>query len=64
MSPKPYPSSELSEIRVTGVSENTREALLNIAKNTGVSISNLLRPKLTEIANSYPELMKLPPRKD
>jgi hypothetical protein len=64
MSEKQFPSDSLPEIRVKGVSVKTHNELQNIAENNGVSLSNFLRPKLTEIANGYPDHMKLPPRKD
>lgn len=52
------------EIRVRGVSEKTQTELMNIAGNSGVNLSNFLRPKLTELVNSYPEHMRQSPKKD
>ena len=49
------------ELRITGVSEKTQTEIINIAKNLGVSMSTFMRPKITEIAASYPEHMKKPP---
>lgn len=63
MSKKSYPSDDLPEIRIT-VGTKTHNDLHNIANNAGVSLSNLLRPKLAELANSYPDQMKLPVKKD
>jgi len=52
------------EIRIRGVGKQIRTDLENIAENLGTDISALIKPKLWEIANSYPDNMKLPPRKD
>lgn len=49
------------ELRIQGVSKKTHDEINNIAKNLGVSISTFLRPKLTEIAASFPDKMKQPP---
>ena len=50
-----------TEIRVKGVSEKTKTDIVNIAKNSGVTISQLLKPKIREIADSYPDKMRQPP---
>jgi hypothetical protein len=52
------------EIRVRNVSVKVNEDLSNIAKNLGVALSDFLKPKLREIADSYPASMKLPPAED
>lgn len=52
------------EIRIRGVGKQVRTDLENIAENLGTSVSDLVKPKLWELSNSYPEHMKLPPRKD
>lgn len=49
------------ELRIQGVSATTHDQLKNIAKNSGVTISAFLRPKLKDILNSYPDRMKQPP---
>jgi hypothetical protein len=46
------------EIRIYGVSPKLKTDLYNIAKNTGVTLASLLKPKLREIAESYPTQMK------
>ncbi len=52
---------EPPELRVRGVSDKIRNDLINIAKNHGTTLSDFLKPKLREIADSYPEKMKTPP---
>lgn len=52
------------EIRITGVSQKTLNDAKNIASNSGVTISALLKPEVTKIIASYPESMKMPPKKD
>ena len=51
----------LDDIRIRYVPRSISESLTNIAKNLGISRSSLLKPKLKEVANSYPEEMKKPP---
>lgn len=46
------------EIRVTGVPDKISDQLKAIAHNSGITLSQLLRPKLREIADEYPENMK------
>lgn len=48
------------EIRIYGVSAQVKKDLINISKNTGVTLAALLKPKLREIAESYPESMRRP----
>jgi hypothetical protein len=48
-----------NEIRITGVPEQIKEDLKNIAKNSGVDLGQLLKPKLREIRDSYPEYMRV-----
>lgn len=48
------------ELRIQGVSTKTHNELKNIADNVGVNLSELLRPKLREIIESYPEKMRQP----
>jgi hypothetical protein len=48
------------EIRVRGVSHQVAEDLNNISKNSGVPLSDLLKPKLREIVESYPVNMRRP----
>ncbi len=57
-------NKDYREIRVRGVGEQLQNDLTNISKNLGIDVSALVKPKLWEIANSYPEHMKQPPRKD
>jgi hypothetical protein len=52
------------EIRIQNLPVQLHEDLHNIAANSGVSVQDLLKPKLREIANGYSETMKLPPRED
>jgi len=48
------------EVRVRGVSLQLAEELNNIADNIGITLTAFLKPKLREIANSYPEKMRKP----
>jgi hypothetical protein len=48
------------EIRIRGVSGQIVEDLDNVSKNLGVTLSDLLKPKLAEIVNSYPANLKRP----
>lgn len=50
-----------NEIRLRGVSEKLIEDLSNISKNLGITISQMLKPKIREIVESYPEKMKQKP---
>jgi len=51
----------LPEIRITGVSPEVHRDLIAISKNEAVNLSDLLKPKLREIRDSYPDYMrKLP----
>lgn len=51
-------------ITITHVNPRVKSELENIADNTGISLGALLKPKLREIAESYPPHMKQPPKKD
>jgi hypothetical protein len=55
------PQRDWTEIRIRGVSKKVVEELLNISKNSGVPLSDLLKPKLREIADSFPDSMKRTP---
>lgn len=48
------------EIRIKSVREDVHTDLINIAKNSGVSLSSLLKPHLQKIVETYPERMKQP----
>lgn len=48
-----------NEIRIYGVSKQLKEDLQAIAKNTGVTLAGLLKPKIREIIDAYPERMKI-----
>lgn len=52
------------ELRLRGVPNKLQSDLKNISANLGTSISDLTKPKLWELANSYPDEMKKPPLKD
>jgi hypothetical protein len=47
--------SNLKEIRIENVSAEVVQDLKNVAKNYGTTLSALLKPKLREIRDSYPE---------
>lgn len=53
-----------NEIRITNVNAKTHQELHNIAGHLGVPLSSIIKPKLMDLANSYPAEMKLPPKKD
>lgn len=50
-----------NEIRCRGISPILEEQLNNIAGNLGITLTQFLKPKLREIADSYPDKMKSPP---
>lgn len=52
------------EVRIRGIGQTLKEQLHNISDNTGIPLSHLLKPKLHEFVNSYPDEMKLPKKKD
>lgn len=52
------------EVRVRGVNNQIVDDLEAIAKNLGITVTALLKPKLREIRDSYPEKMRIPPPKD
>lgn len=47
------------EIRITNVPDHTINAINNISKNLGVSVSTLLKPKIFDIVQSYPEELRM-----
>lgn len=51
------------EIRIAGVSEKVHFELTNIAENLGIYLTDLLKPHLRKIAESYPEEMRKPFKK-
>lgn len=64
MPKEPPDDSRLPEIRLMGVSMKTHSDIKNIAKNVGVPMNDFIKTKLGEIACSYPDHMRLPPKKD
>jgi hypothetical protein len=59
-----YTNKELEELRITGVNPKLKDELNNIAANQGINLTSFLKPKLREIADSYPEKMKQKPAED
>jgi len=54
-----------NEIRIFNVPPALKKELENIAKHSGIPLPQLLKPKLRDIANSYPDFMRTsPPKKD
>lgn len=51
-------NEDLGEARVRGLSKKLSKQLFNISKNLGVSISSILKPKIKEIVDSYPDHIK------
>jgi hypothetical protein len=43
------------EIPITNVNPQVKQELKNIARYEGITVSQLLRPELRQIANKYPE---------
>lgn len=43
------------------VSAKTKQELINISKNFNTTLCDFLRPKLREIADSYPDRLKQAP---
>lgn len=54
MSKKTYRSWEMPRINFP-IPEEYHQQISNISHNTGESIASLMRPKVREIINSYPE---------
>lgn len=52
-------NEDISEVRIKGVSKVMSKQLGNIAKNLGVGISAILKPKIREIVDSYPDNLKV-----
>lgn len=48
----------LLEIRIKGVSQQVHEDLKQISKNEGTNLSDLLKPHLRAIRDSYPDYMR------
>lgn len=48
------------EIRIKGVGDNTMQELKNIAKWECSTITSLIKPKIRELINSYPEHVRNP----
>jgi hypothetical protein len=64
MSETPNATRKFPELRVRGVGNQTKQDLNNIAKNLGITISDLVKSHLPHITDSYSATMKLPPKKD
>jgi gas vesicle protein len=56
--------SKKSEVRVRGVAEQINNDLNNIASNLGTNLSDLLKPKLREIRDSFPEELRREPKRE
>lgn len=48
----------MAEIKITNVPNEIKNDLVNIAKNSGVSLGTLLKPKLREWAATFPQSLK------
>lgn len=48
------------ELRIYGVPAATSREIKNIAAHLGVKVSDFMKPKVAEIAKSYPEHMRKP----
>lgn len=47
------------ELRLRGISGKLKEDLQTIARNEGVNLSALLKPRLRQIVDSYPPQMRV-----
>jgi len=56
-------SDQGKEIRIPGVPPSLYEEIRNISTHMGVTMPQLLRPKLREIADSYPQKYRQEPDK-
>jgi hypothetical protein len=54
-------SGSLPELRIYGVANIIYDQISNIAANSGVGMSALLKPHLRKIIDSYPEHMRRTP---
>jgi len=48
-----------NEIRITNIPPEVLKDLRNIAKNSGITLSAFLKPKLRKITAEYPAEMKI-----
>jgi len=48
-----------NEIRITNIPPEVLKDLRNIAKNSGITLSAFLKPKLRKITAEYPPEMKI-----
>jgi hypothetical protein len=64
MSENPNPKRENydRELRIRGVSKETKNLAVNVAKNKGVTYSQLLKPVISDFLNSQPDNVKQKPR--
>jgi DNA polymerase III delta prime subunit len=52
-------SSVNDELRIRRFSPSLKKDLKNIAENTGITLTSLLKSELRKLAESYPEKMKV-----
>lgn len=45
-------------LKITGIPPSVKEQFMNISDNTGSSMSALIKPKIMELIDSYPEHMR------
>ena len=50
--------SKYPYLAVYGVNSSVHEELKNISKNLGIDLSALIKPKLRELRDSYPEALR------
>lgn len=46
------------EVRVTGLPSNRKKEIENILSHTGTGVSELFRPKVIEVIESFPKHMR------
>lgn len=51
------------QMSIRGVNDQLKQDLKNIADNLGDSVSSLIKPKLRELRDSYPEHLRKPKSK-
>lgn len=57
-------NNKVKEIRCQGIPENTADELKNVADNIGLTISQLMKPHIKAIVDSYSHELRQPKKKD
>lgn len=54
-------SKKHRQLTITGVGSMTKQELINLSLNTGVCVSDLVKPQLIKLIESYPERYRSAP---